>query len=216
MVSPGHNFLDCHVARDPARPACDLGGGGPQAINDQCASCTAAAIQRRPLPQPPPITPVVALAAGHAVGERSQTLAGRCRRCRRRGLTAERINAAHERLCQSWALSERRYGCRVGAIGAARARAYLINGAFGHLCGPNRESQVAVKIKCLVRERRSQKGGLRAFPLGPLPHPDEASKVAICNGSFTSIRDIQSLATNVRNPPQPCGASIDWHSCVVS
>jgi hypothetical protein len=38
---------------------------------------------------------------------------------------------------------------------------------------------------------------------------------AICYVRSTSIRDIQSLATNVRNPPQPCGASIDRHSYVV-
>jgi hypothetical protein len=36
------------------------------------------------------------------------------------------------------------------------------------------------------------------------------------NGSLTSIRDIQSLATNVRNPAQPCGAYIDGHSHVIS
>jgi hypothetical protein len=36
------------------------------------------------------------------------------------------------------------------------------------------------------------------------------------NVRFTSTRDIQSPATNVRNPPQPYKASIDWHTCVVS
>ena len=48
------------------------------------------------------------------------------------------------------------------------------------------------------------------------PAPEATSTVATRNDPLTSIRNIQSLATNVRNPPQPCGASIDWHSYVVS
>jgi hypothetical protein len=49
------------------------------------------------------------------------------------------------------------------AVGARRA--YLINGTFGHLCGPNRESQLVVQMKRLVPERRSQKGGFLSFEM---------------------------------------------------
>jgi hypothetical protein len=40
--------------------------------------------------------------------------------------------------------------------------------------------------------------------------PIEASKASIRHVCFAWTRDIQSLATNVRNPPQLCEAYIDW------
>ena len=64
--------------------------------------------------------------------------------------------------------------------------------------------------------QRAETAPISVARQGPLTCPLATFAVAICNGSKTSIRDIQSPATNVRNPPQPCGASIDWHSYVVS
>ena len=82
----------------------------------------------------------------------------------------------------------------------------------------------------LAAAKRSDVNGLKRLPERPLlpqirrsrthiemtgDRPTEASKAAVCYVRNTSIRDIQSPATNVRNPSQPSGASIDWHSYVV-
>ena len=64
--------------------------------------------------------------------------------------------------------------------------------------------------------QRAETAPISVARQGPLTCPLATFAVAICNGSKTSIRDVQSPATNVRNPPQPCGASIDWRSYVVS
>ena len=55
-----------------------------------------------------------------------------------------------------------------------------------------------------------------AVPEGAI-RPIEAPTAAIRNvRSTSSTYDTQSFATNVRDPPQPCEASVDWHSYVVS
>jgi hypothetical protein len=81
----------------------------------------------------------------------------------------------------------------LATISRGRRASHSVKARFGADTGPTRD----------CRRRRAIR-------------PIEASKVAICNGRFTSICDIQSLATNVRKRPKPCGASIDWYSYVVS
>jgi hypothetical protein len=52
--------------------------------------------------------------------------------------------------------------------------------------------------------------------ISAVPGQTRGSNAAVCYVRSTAVRDIQSLATNVLNPPQPCGAYIDGHSHVVS
>jgi hypothetical protein len=68
------------------------------------------------------------------------------------------------------------------------------------------------------RESRSIPWDAKCSSASPLTEgirPTATVHAAICSDRFTSIR-VSSTATNVHNPPQPCGASIDWYSDVVS
>jgi hypothetical protein len=51
LVAPGHNFLGLRVAPDPARALGAASAGRHSAVADD-AGCTAAAIQRDPIPSP--------------------------------------------------------------------------------------------------------------------------------------------------------------------
>jgi hypothetical protein len=64
--------------------------------------------------------------------------------------------------------------------------------------------------------RASSPGGHCAYGQCPLSCRLATFAVEVSNGSNTRFATFNRLATNVHNPPQPCGAYFGWHFDVVS